>query len=129
MWPEKVYELMEKLYKTFNLADRELKTAWDYGIGFKLYHSEVHLLDMIKAHRGTSASELSRIMGVTTGAVWQVARKLLHKGLIERYRHEDNKKEVLFQLTEKGEKASNGHRKHHETINAGFCEYLIAAIK
>jgi DNA-binding MarR family transcriptional regulator len=124
MRPEIFNELAEKLYKAFNLAGQEMKTAWDYGIGLNLYHSEVHLLDMIKAHKGANASELSRIMGVTTGAVWQVSRKLLDKGLIENYQHENNKKEVLFQLTDLGKKACKGHQKHHETINTGLFEYM-----
>jgi DNA-binding MarR family transcriptional regulator len=124
MQPEVFNELVEKLARAFNLANREIKTAWDYGIGLSLYHSEIHLLDIIKTHRGANASELARIMGVTTGAVWQVVRKLLDKGLIESYQHEDNKKEVLFQLTALGKKASDGHRKHHEAINSGLLEYF-----
>jgi DNA-binding MarR family transcriptional regulator len=117
-------ELMEKLYKTINVLNQEIKTARDYGIGVNLYHSEVGLLEIIKAHKNATASDLSRILGVTTGAVWQVSRKLQKKGLIESYQIEDNKKEVYFCLTALGENVSKGHEKHHETINAGIFEYL-----
>jgi DNA-binding MarR family transcriptional regulator len=117
-------ELMEKLYKTINVLNQEIKTARDYGIGVNLYHSEVGLLEIIKMHKNATASDLSRILGVTTGAVWQVSKKLQKKGLIESYQIEDNKKEVYFCLTALGEKVSKGHEKHHETINAGIFEYL-----
>jgi DNA-binding MarR family transcriptional regulator len=121
---DKFNELAEKLYKTVNVLNREMKTARDYGIGFKLCHSEVTLLDIIKAHQNATASDLSRILGVTTGAVWQVSKKLQDKGLIESYQIEDNKKEVYFRLTELGKKAGRGHRKHHEGINAGLFDYF-----
>jgi DNA-binding MarR family transcriptional regulator len=117
-------ELMEKLYKTMNVLNQEMKTARDYGIGFDLYHSEVGLLEIIKTHKNATASDLSRTLGVTTGAVWQVSRKLQKKGLIESYQAENNKKDVYFRLTALGEKVSRGHQKHHETINAGIFDYL-----
>jgi DNA-binding MarR family transcriptional regulator len=124
MKPERYVELMEKLYKVMNVINQEVKTTWDYGVGFTLYHSEVSLLEIIKVHENATASELSRILGVTTGAVWQVTRKLQKKGLIESYQFEDNKKEVYFRLTALGEKARRGHQKHHETMNAGVFEYF-----
>jgi hypothetical protein len=42
-------ELLEKVYKAMNIVSGEMKTAWDYGIGFPLYHSEVHLLEANQA--------------------------------------------------------------------------------
>jgi DNA-binding MarR family transcriptional regulator len=66
---------------------------------------------------------LSEFLGVTNGAVWQTARKLTRKGLIESYREPHNKKEVYFRLTDLGRKASDGHKQHHETINAEFADY------
>jgi DNA-binding MarR family transcriptional regulator len=124
MKEDEFIELTEKLYKTMNVLNQEMKTARDYGIGFDLCHPEVGLLDIIKEHENATASDLSRIIGVTTGAVWQVSRKLQKKGLIESYQAAENKKEVYFRLTALGEKARRGHRKHHETINAGIFRYL-----
>jgi DNA-binding MarR family transcriptional regulator len=124
MTMDRFNELAEKLYKTMNVLNQEMKTARDYSIGFNLCHSEVSLLDIIKAHKNATASDLSRILGVTTGAVWQVSRKLQDKGLIESYQTDDNRKEVYFCLTELGKKASRGHQKHHEGINAGLFDYF-----
>jgi hypothetical protein len=38
MQADKFNELAEKLYKTMNVLNQEMKTARDYGIGFNLYH-------------------------------------------------------------------------------------------
>jgi DNA-binding MarR family transcriptional regulator len=116
--------LTEKLYKAMNLLAWEMQTAWDYGAGFPLYHSEVHLLDNIKEHEGAKVSELAGFMNMTNGAVSQTAKKLLDKGLVEDYKLPENRKEVFFRLTPLGEKVYKGHKKHHEKMNGGFYDYL-----
>lgn len=121
---DRTLSLVEKMCKIGNILNQEMKTAWDYGIGFPLYHSEVQLLDVINNHEGANASELAKILGVTCGAVGQVIKKLMSKALIESYQLPDNKKEIYFRLTELGRRASVGHRKHHETLNAGVLNYL-----
>jgi hypothetical protein len=57
-------ELIEKVYKTMNIISGEMKTAWDYGIGFPLYHSEVHLLEAVKLREGANAGEMARFLGI-----------------------------------------------------------------
>jgi DNA-binding MarR family transcriptional regulator len=89
-----------------------------------LYHSEVHLIIAIKEHPDANASELADALAVTNGAVTQVADKLERKGLIERYRANDNKKDTYFRLTEGGERAYYGHKEHHEKMNAKVIAYI-----
>ncbi|MDR1623043.1 MAG: MarR family transcriptional regulator [Synergistaceae bacterium] len=115
---------MEKLYKMLSVLSDEMKTARDYGIGFKIYHAEVHLLETIYNHEGANASELSKILGLTNGAISQVARKLLDKALVENYQIPKNKKEVYFRLTDLGLKTLEGHREHHARINATFFDFV-----
>ncbi|MFP3155018.1 MarR family transcriptional regulator [Lachnospiraceae bacterium ZAX-1] len=114
--------LTDQLYKTMNILNREMKTAQDYGIGFPLYHSEVHLIDLIQKHEGANGKELAETHGVTTGAIWQTTKKLISKNLIESYQEPNNKKEVYYRLTDLGRKASEGHRRHHEALNAAFTQ-------
>jgi DNA-binding MarR family transcriptional regulator len=116
--------LVEKIYKITNIVNQEMKVARDYGVGFPLYHSEVQMLDVIDNHEGANASELAKTLGVTCGAIGQVTKKLMNKGLIESYQLSDNKKEVYFRLTDLGRKASIGHQKHHEKLNAGVYDYI-----
>jgi DNA-binding MarR family transcriptional regulator len=117
-------EFIEKLCEMLNMVYGEMKTARDYGAGVDLYHSEVHLLDTIFNNEGANASELSKILGQTNGAISQVVKKLLDKAMIENYQIPNNKKEVYFRLTDSGLKALNGHREHHARINAAFFDFL-----
>jgi DNA-binding MarR family transcriptional regulator len=117
-------KLIEKLYKMLKAVNNEMKMERDYGAGFKIHHSEVHLLEAIYNHEGANANELSKILGFTNGAISQAAKKLIDKALIENYRIPKNKKEVYFRLTNLGLKIHKGHREHHEKINAVFSDFL-----
>jgi DNA-binding MarR family transcriptional regulator len=116
--------LAERLNKTVTVLNAEKKEARDYGVGFPLYHSEVHLLDAIHSHEDENGQELAKRLGITKGAVAQVAKKLIGKALIESYQLSSNKKEVYFRLTELGERAVKGHRRHHECMNVKVVEYI-----
>jgi DNA-binding MarR family transcriptional regulator len=116
--------LIEKLYRAMNLVIKEMETPWLYGVDFPLHHAEVHLLEAIKAQERANVSELARYLGMTSGAVSQVTKKLLDKGLIEAYRKPDNRKEVFSRLTALGERIREGHQKHHENMIAVLREFM-----
>ncbi|MDR1453702.1 MAG: MarR family transcriptional regulator [Candidatus Margulisbacteria bacterium] len=116
--------LAEKINKVITVLNAEKKTPWDYGIGFSLYHSEVHLLDTIAVHAGENPSALAARLGITKGAITQVVKKLTEKELVESYHLPDNQKELYFRLTPLGKKAVRGHHKHHTRLNAGIFAYF-----
>jgi DNA-binding MarR family transcriptional regulator len=121
---DRVNLFIEKLTHVVSSVNSEMKTAWDYGLGFPLYHSEVHMLEAIKACSGANAGEIARFLGITNGAVSQVAKKLIDKALIETYHSGDNRKEVFFRITPLGNKACAGHQKHHKKMNASLNKYI-----
>jgi DNA-binding MarR family transcriptional regulator len=120
----KMLVIEETLLKAFNLVNQEEKTPHDYGIGFSLYHSEMNVLETINRHEGANSSEIAGILGITTGAISQVTKKLIAKALVETYRRQDNQKEIYFRLTALGRKACRGHEKHHARFNKGVTAYL-----
>jgi DNA-binding MarR family transcriptional regulator len=115
---------IEKLYRAVNLVVKEMETPWLYGVDFPLHHAEVHLLETIKAQEGANVSELARHLCMTSGAVSQVTKKLLDKGLIEAYRKPGNRKEVFSRLTALGGRVCEGHQKHHENMFAILREFM-----
>ena len=82
-----------KIQYKVNANDKKPRT---FGTRHKLYQSEIHFIEAIGLDGGYSASELSEKLGITNGAVTQVADKLLKKKLIEKYKKADNKKKRLF---------------------------------
>jgi DNA-binding MarR family transcriptional regulator len=111
-----IEEFMGKFHKALNLLQGEMKIPWDYGVGFPLYHSEVHLLESIRMHQSANAGDHAGYLGISNAAVSQAVKKLMDKALIEVYQAADNRKEVFFRITELGKKVSDGHLKHHMKI-------------
>jgi DNA-binding MarR family transcriptional regulator len=116
--------LIKKLYRTMNLVIKEMETPWLYGVDFPLHHAEVHLLEAIKSQEGAKVSELAQYLVMTSGAVSQVTKKLLDKGLIEAYKKPGNRKEVFSRLTSLGERVCEGHQKHHENMVSVIREFM-----
>ena len=115
-----------KIQYKVNANDKKPRT---FGTQHKLYQSEIHFIEAIGLDGGYSASELSEKLGITNGAVTQVADKLLKKKLIEKYKKADNKKTVYFKLTKEGIVAYNNHEKFHAGFNEKLAAYLNSLSK
>lgn len=121
---EKEYIIIEKLNKIFTRMNQESKTPRDYGIGFPLYQSEIHTLEAIHNHPNLKLSKLSSVLGIANSSLNEMTSKLISKGLIEKYKSENNKKEVFYRLTSLGELANKGHQLYHKDIYTTISYYL-----
>jgi len=104
---EEIEELFIKLANKYNSLE---KIPVDYGVGKDLYHSERHLLGQIGDYPEKNITELSQFQGVTKGAISQTVKKLENKGLVNRYKGEQNEKEVFLELTEIGKGVYEKHK-------------------
>lgn len=116
--------LLEKGAKIQYRISSNDKKPRKFGTQYLLFHSEIHFIDAVEPGDGLNVSQLSEKLGVTHGAITQVADKLLKKRLIEKYKKEDNKKEVFMRLTSEGEIAYKNHKEFHEELNKKLVEYL-----
>lgn len=109
----KNYENIIKLYfSSMKLFDEIEKTPKDFGTGDLLYGSEIHTVVAIGENPGSNMTEIAGIMDITKGGVQKFVKKLLAKDLIYKTHLPDNKKEVIYGLTKKG----NIAYKMHETF-------------
>lgn len=121
---KKYNEILGKIINLTNVMNKMSKTPRDYGVGFMLYPSEIHTIEAIAAHEQINANVLSKVLGITNGAITQMTNKLIKKGLVEKYKMDNNKKEVYFKLTELGKLADQGHDSFHEQTYKNIINYL-----
>ena len=95
-----------------------------FGTKQLLYQSEIHFIDAIEPGEGLNASQISRKLGITNGAVTQIADKLVQKELITKYRKDDNRKEIYLKLTEEGVTAFKHHKLFHKELSDKMIEYI-----
>jgi DNA-binding MarR family transcriptional regulator len=92
------------------------KIPQEYRTGQALYPSEIHTIQAIGDNGLIRVGDLAHTMGVTSGAVSQMVRKLSHKGLVEKKRSCENEKEVFLSLSDHGRIAYNAHDEIHKDI-------------
>lgn len=116
--------MFERAILAVNLINDRAKKSRDYGTGDLLFHAEVHMLVAIGNHPNANASELARKLGITSGAVTQVVKKLTRKKLVEKYQRAENRKEVFFRLTPKGARAHAGHERAEKQLFGALIDYV-----
>lgn len=86
--------------------------------------SETHCIDYIGRLELPNVTKIAENMGMTRGAISKMTKKLLAKGLIEKYTLESNKKEVYFKLTDLGKMLFEEHAKRHKRWEKRDMEFL-----
>ncbi|WP_421900888.1 MarR family winged helix-turn-helix transcriptional regulator [Maridesulfovibrio sp.] len=107
----------------YNMVERR---AFDFGVGIKLYPSEVHTLSAVDKLGDCGVTDLARESGVTKGATSQLVSKLVKKGLMFKEADPENGSKVILRLTELGKTASDNHYKFHMDHDREFIDYLRA---
>ncbi len=116
--------LIKKLYQTISLMACEARISRSYGTSHELTASDIDLLKCVQRNAEAKASALSQYLGVTNGAVTQLAKKLVKKGYLEPYRATSNKKEIYYRLTCCGETACSGFDAHYAQITSKISDYI-----
>lgn len=117
-------KLVEEATNRFNRVVSKFKIAGrvpkDHGTGELLYSSEIHTIAAISEDQRINISELAKKLGVTKGTISQLVSKLEGKGYLKKVKGVNNQKEVLLELTQKGERAKLGHDHFHDELNKKF---------
>lgn len=121
---KRVEILGESLVRIFNKMIENQKIRRKYGLDELLYPAEIHTIMMIGERKNSGVSGLARKAGITKGAVSQMVNRLENKGLIKKYRHPDNSKRVILDLTNKGKVAFFSHKRLHEETDRKLYAYL-----
>ena len=82
--------------------------------------TSVHVLDCIGAHEPINNTTIAEKMNLSKASISKNSHKLLQEGYIKRSQMVDNKKEVFFSLTPKGQKIYDLHVAMHEMFEERF---------
>jgi DNA-binding MarR family transcriptional regulator len=103
-------EIIERYFQSINLFDAFESKPREYGTGDLLYPSEIHTLVMIAKNPGLNLTQLADFLGISKSGASKFVKKLLAKKLIVKGAMPENLKEVVFDVTEKGVIAFEGHQ-------------------
>ncbi len=122
-------ELGDLFYQVLSKYIASERIPKDFGISYKLYPSEIHMIHAIAQNPGANVTTLAKFLGITKGAIPKMIKKLKSKGLVESFRSIENKKELFLKLTAEGKKAHKGYLKYHEARNELLKKYYSRLTK
>lgn len=98
-------ELHERQDMLNTLTSKEFLHSYGY--------SEIHCIDIIGKLEKPNVTKISSKLSMTRSAISKIVKKLLANGDIISYQCEDNKKEIYYNLTEKGKALFDEHFSRH----------------
>ena len=120
-------EMIQQFLRITNKYNVLNNKPYEFGVNELLTPAEVHTIDAIGRNREANVTELAHRLGVTKGALSQMANKLQLRNFIVKLKDKDNEKDVFFKLTKKGKKAFDEHIKFHLDMHndfVGLLEYI-----
>lgn len=91
------------------------KKPHDYGTGETFTSVETHIVKCIADHPGITVTELAYDYAKTKGAISQILKKLIEKGIIlQKPSPEQGDKRIFLFLTPAGEKLNEAHVRYDE---------------
>jgi DNA-binding MarR family transcriptional regulator len=118
------YEMIETIYEMSRKLSVYESVPRKYGTEDELYVVEAHTIDLIGTHTITTISELSKLTKKTKGAISQMVDKLIKKDLVIKYKNPNDNRQVMIELTDKGKKIYEFHRKLDKQTYSQYLERL-----
>ena len=120
------HRITKQFYRLVKLANQLEKTPRRFGTEEPLSGAEIHLIELIGDHdERLGVTDLSRLLGITKGAVSQNLKRFEIKGLISKNVDPQNLSRLNVRLTFKGKTAYFAHKHWHETMDGGFKAYFL----
>lgn len=108
--------ILDMIYMA-HLYLRDLEsTPRDYGTGDLLYASHIHTVVAVGESPGCNLTELAARLSISKAAASKFVAKLVKMGYLFKSKRIDNNREVIFNLTRKGQTAALGHQEFEDRI-------------
>ena len=117
------YRLLNVMLKLAEAQERVHR----YGTDTPLFAAEIHMIKCVKENPELHMTALAELLGVTRGAVSQIAMKLEAKGMLVKDRDEGNRARRLLRVTPGGEAAYVYHERLHAAFDRLVEELLLGA--
>lgn len=114
-----ILRLMERIA---NERERGKKIRREYSPGVFLSRSERDILDEVGRFPGIGIKAIAENKGVTEGAVSQMVKLLVGRGLLQKRVSDESERQICISLTEEGMKSYRvSEQRHMESLREWEC--------
>lgn len=99
-----------------NIVEKYKELELEQHLIFELNTAEVHTILLIGQNPNININTVAKLRNVTRSASSQLINKLYKNDYLTKKTLSDNQKEIILQLTIKGQKVLTEHKKQHQYI-------------
>ena len=89
---------------------KHTKNKYERNIILQLSVVSFHILDKLDDNNELTGAELARMLGVTKGGITRAIKKMKELELVNSVQHIDNKKNIYYKITVKGNTITKFHK-------------------
>lgn len=124
MKQEYMISFMKDFYNISNKINHIRNTSVTFSGNITVNSAGLDFIDTIGKNPNANMSEICLILGLTKGAVSQMATKLQGKGLIKKEKSKDNGKDIYLALTKEGEQINKEQNEIRKKMHEGIKEIV-----
>ena len=101
-WMDKHRQLVEKIIKYGNAYAHVYNKQMDYHAGIDFSAAQIQVVEYVLENEDQKMTEIAKRLGITRSAFSKNVKKLMDKGLLEKFRCNNNQKDIFLKVTPYG---------------------------
>lgn len=110
-WMDKHRQLVEKIIKYGNAYGQIYNKQMDYHAGLFFSAAQIQVLEYVLENEDEKMSEIAKRLGITRSAFSKNVKKLMDKGLLEKFHCNNNQKDIFLKVTAYGQEVYEQYSK------------------
>ncbi|WP_161601597.1 MarR family winged helix-turn-helix transcriptional regulator [Paenibacillus luteus] len=110
------YEEWKELSPLLKGVYKKIKAEWYKGMDCSFSINQTRMLQYLSKHSPMKSTDLSELLFITAGGVTLMGDKLVERGLISRYRGEEDRRVVYLAITDEGRTYIDSFKENDEMI-------------
>jgi len=117
MADDKTREMINGLLKDvfYNILDIQQASIARFT-DHQLTINELHVLEAIEATQPNTMGNVAALLGIQTSTLTVSINRLVKKNMVRRNRIDNDRRKVMLELTDEGQRYHSLHRKFHESM-------------
>ncbi|WP_169084919.1 MarR family winged helix-turn-helix transcriptional regulator [Paenibacillus sp. PL91] len=110
------YDEWKELFPLLKGVYKKLKAEWYKGIDCSFSVNQTRMIQYLDRQSPMKSTELAEMLFITAGGVTLIGDKLVERGLIRRYRGDEDKRVVYLEITDEGKQYIKSFEENDEAI-------------
>lgn len=110
------YEEWKELFPLLKGVYKKMKLEWHNSIDCSFSMNQTRMILYLNNQSPMMSTELAELLLITAGGVTLMADKLIDKGLIRRFRSEEDRRVVYLAINDEGKKHIDTFKKNDDAV-------------